>query len=331
MRKPEPEPQLQRVTELDVALVAGVSSSTVSRILNGTARVADAKRVAVERAIRELNYRPDQSARSLKMGTTMTVGVLTQHIDSPFFTRMLRGIEEGLAGTGYVHIIVSGNWSPAFEEERVRLLLARRIDGLIVLAGRLPDARLLEFGRHQPVVVIGRELEGRNVHGAWLDQVQAGYLATHHLLADGHRRIADIAGPPQLSDATQRQVGYLKAHEEFGLRPDPALTGQGDFLETGALMAMNRLLDAGQPFTALFAANDQTAYGARMALYRRGIRVPDDISVIGVDDLPAAAYITPAQTTVRQPLYEMGRHAASACCACSGTTSNSQRCRRSNW
>ena len=312
MSSTPPQNPSPRVTELDVAQAAGVSRSTVSRILNGTARVTPDKRAAVEAAIRQLNYRPDHAARSLKMGRSMTVGVLVQDIESPFFTRLLRGIEEGLAGSGYVAIIVTGHWNPVAEEERIQLLMARRVDGLVVLAGHLPDSRLLALAEHQPIVVTGRTLAGPAVDGVWFDQFEVGRMATRHLLDCGHRRIAHIAGPPDQADAVARHAGYVKALEESGLAPEPALIVRGDFTEIGGLLAMNRLLDGGVTFSAVFAANDQTAYGVRMALYRRGLRVPDDLSVIGVDDLPAAALLTPAQTTVRQPLYELGRYAASS-------------------
>lgn len=300
-------------TVIDVARVAGVSASTVSRILNGTARVADSKRTAVEEAIRQLDFRPNLSARSLKMGTTMTVGILAQDIESPFFTRAMRGIEEGLADSGYAPIIVSGHWNAVEEAQRIRLLMARRIDGLVILTGHLADEQIAQFARHQPIVVTGRKLQhDNNLVATWLDQTEAGYLATRHLLSLGHRRIAHIAGPRDHADAVDRLAGYHRAYEEANLTPDPALVTQGDFLESGGLLAMNRLLDSGTPFTAVFAANDQMSYGARMALYRRGIRVPDDVSIVGVDDLPASAYVTPPLTTVRQPIYEIGLFAARA-------------------
>lgn len=297
---------------IDVARAAGVSASTVSRILNGTARVADSKRAAVEEAIRKLDFRPNLSARSLKMGTTMTVGILAQDIESPFFTRAMRGIEEGLADSGYAPIIVSGHWNAAEEAQRIRILMSRRIDGLVILTGHLADAQIVEFARHQPIVVTGRKLQGHNLVATWLDQTEAGYIATRHLLSLGHRRIAHIAGPRDHADAVDRLAGYHRACEEANMKPDPALVTQGDFLESGGLLAMNRLLDSGTPFTAVFAANDQMSYGARMALYRRGIRVPDDVSIVGVDDLPASAYVTPPLTTVRQPIYEIGLFAARA-------------------
>jgi LacI family transcriptional regulator len=298
------------ITILEVARQAGVSPSTVSRVVNGSAGVSERKRIAVEETIRALDFRPNPSARSLKTGTTMSIGVVVQDLESPFFTRMLRGIEEGLADSGHIPIIVSGLWNAQEEQARIRLLAERRIDGLIVLAGHLSDEQLIEFARIQPVAVAGRRLMGPNLSGQWVDQDEAGHLATSHLLSLGHRRIAFIAGPDSHADARQRHAGYLSAHRAHGIEPNPALYAQGDFMETGGLLAMNRLLDAQAPFTAVFAANDQMAYGARVALYRRGVRVPDDISLVGVDDMPASAFMTPALTTVRQPLHEVGRHVA---------------------
>ncbi|MEW6706460.1 MAG: substrate-binding domain-containing protein [Pseudomonadota bacterium] len=296
---------------LDVAREAGVSPSTVSRFLNGSPRVSPHKREAVERAIKKLDFKPNLFARYLKSGTTMTIGVLGQDIESAFFTRAMRGVEEGLAGTGYAPMIVTGHWNAAEEAERIRMLMARRIDGLVILTGHLADAQIVEFARHQPIVVTGRCLEAPNVRSVGLDQEAGGHLATRHLLGLGHRSIAHIAGPQDQPDAAARRQGYLRALAEAGVKPDPALLVPGDFLEAGGLLAMNRLLDSGLPFTAVFAANDQLAFGARMALYRRGVRVPDDVSLVGVDDLPAAAYFTPPLTTVRQPIHEIGRRAAS--------------------
>ncbi len=295
-----------------MAREAGVSASTVSRILNGTARVASEKRTSVETVIRRLDFKPNLFARSLKTGTTMTVGILTHDVESPFFNRAMRGIEEGLTGTGYAPIIVSGHWNAGEESERIRLLLARRIDGLVILTGHLDDQQVVDFARHQPIVVTGRKLEAPNVRSRTLDQELGGYLATRHLLSLGHKRIAHIAGAKDHPDAIERYAGYARAHEEAGLQVTPELVVQGDFLESGGLLAMNRLFDSGQSFSAVFAANDQTSFGARVAMYRRGVRVPDDLSLVGVDDLPAAAYLTPPLTTVRQPIYEMGLFAAHA-------------------
>lgn len=300
------------VTLLDVARAAGVSPSTVSRILNGSAGVSEAKRAAVMEAIERLEFRPNLSARSLRQGRSMTIGVLTMDVESPFYGRAMKGIEAGLADTGYAPLIVSGHWNAAEEAERIQLLMARRVDGIVVLNGHLDAQRVLEFAGRQPMVMVGRELTGANLRSIKLDQAAGGQMATRHLLSMGHRRIAFIAGPSDHSDAIERLEGYRRAHTEAGLVPDPRLQVQGDFLEAGGLLAMNRLCDGGQTFTAVFCANDQTAYGARMALYRRGLRVPDDLSLVGYDDLPASAYLTPPLTTVRQPLHDMGLYAARA-------------------
>lgn len=297
------------VTLLDVAREAKVSASTVSRYLNGTARISAEKRLAVDKAINLLNFKPNLSARSLKTGTTMTVGILTQDIESLFFTRAMRGVEVGLDSSGYAPIIVSGQWNAKEEAERIRLLMARRIDGLVILTGHLDDAEIAQFARYVPIVVVGRMLDAPNILSTSVDQELGGYLATQHLIGLGHRRIAHITGPADNRDAQDRQLGYQRALQEAGIDFLPELVTRGNFMENGGLLAMNQLLDT-QRFTALFAANDQTAFGARVALYRRGVRVPDDISLIGMDDLPATTYCIPPMTTVRQPIYEMGLCAA---------------------
>ena len=306
------------VTVTDVAREAGVSVSTVSRIVNGTARVADDKRLAVEAAIARMNYRPNLHARSLKMGTSMTIGMLTQDIESPFLARVIRGFEEALMGTGYAPIVVSGHWNQKEEIERVGLLMARRIDGLVVLYGKLSDQQLLEISRRQPVVATGRRLEGPNIRTLQLDHEQGGYLAASHLLSLGHRRIAHISGPSFHKDAIERHAGSLRAHQEYGVELDPEIVFQGDFLEHGGVLAMNRLLDCGKNFTAVFAANDQSAMGAHLVMHRRGIRVPEDVSLMGFDDIPATAYLTPPLTTVRQPFFEIGHYLAQSLLALLG-------------
>jgi LacI family transcriptional regulator len=303
---------LSPVTVIDVAREAGVSPSTVSRILNGSARVTAEKKASVERAIGALGFMPNLFARSLKSGRTMTIGLLTQDVESQFFGSAVRGIEAGLAGTGFAAIVASGHWDAGEEAARVRLLMARRIDGLVILGGHLGDEDIIEFARHQPIVVTGKKLTAHNLRSFAFDQETGGYLATRHLLALGHRRIAHIAGPSDQFDATQRRAGYERALREASVPLDPALLAQGDFHEASGMLAMERLLENARPLTAVFAANDQMALGARMALYRRGVRVPEEVSIVGVDDIPAAAYSTPPLTTIRQPIYEIGLAAASA-------------------
>ncbi|WP_343633992.1 LacI family DNA-binding transcriptional regulator, partial [Roseateles sp.] len=226
-----PEP----ATVQDVARLAGVSPATVSRILTGSARVAEDKRRAVEAAIQKLKFRPNLSARGLRSGSTHTIGVLTQELESPYFANAAKGVDQALTGSGYAPIVVPGHWNPEEEAERVALLTARKVDGLIVLGGRLSDAQIAELAQQQPVAVIGRRMSAPGVIAFYQDQVEGGRLATEHLIALGHRRIAHIAGPSSHVDAQERKAGFMLAHRQAGLSVDPALIVEGDFMEGGGI------------------------------------------------------------------------------------------------
>lgn len=307
------DPTPPNVTLEEIARAAGVSPSTVSRILNGTVRVSSAKRQAVEQAIAQFRYRPNVLARSLASGRTDTIGVLTQTVASPFYAEWLRAIEDALFEPGLTPVFVSSRWNLEEERSRIEQFIARRVDGIIILHGQLDETRLEEFSRQTPIVVLGRTLEERpSLVGFPIDNVQGAFDATQHLIAQGHRKIAFIAGPTSHTDALERLVGYRMALEEAGIGFDAIRVEQGDFLETGGVAAMERLFERDVGFTAVFCANDQTAYGARLVLYRRGLRVPEDISLVGFDDVPTSLYTTPPLTTVRQPIYQLGRQAAEA-------------------
>ncbi len=307
---PPARAKTEPATVADVARLAGVSPATVSRILNGTARVAEEKRQAVEAAIQKLKFRPNLSARGLRSGSTHTIGVLTQELESPYFASAAKGVDEALTGSGYAPIVVPGHWNPQEEAERAALLMARKVDALIVLGGRLTDAQIAELAHQQPVAVVGRRVAAPDVFSFFQDQVEGARLATQHLIALGHRRIAHIAGPANHADAQERKEGFMLAHREAGLTVDPALIVEGDFMEGGGIAAMNALLDAGRGCTAVFCANDQSLWGAKLALHRRRIAVPAAMSLVGFDDLPQSQYMSPPVTTVRQHTFEMGQAAA---------------------
>lgn len=296
----------------DVARLAGVSPSTVSRILNGSARVASDKRQAVEAAIERLHFKPNLSARSLRSGSSMTIGVLAQDFASPYFGSAIQGLDDGLRGSGYSPIVVPGHWNPREEAERMELLMARNVDAIAVLGGHLPDGDILRFAQQQPIVVTDRTLVGPNVQAFGFDQREGGRMATAHLIGLGYRHIAHIGGMPGHDDAVRRREGFVLAHAEAGLPVDPQIIIESDFQAAGGVLAMSRLLDLRVPFTAVVCANDQTLLGARLALQRRGLRVPEDISLVGFDDLPDSAYMSPPITTVRQPIYELGLTVAAA-------------------
>ena len=295
-----------------VAERSGVSPSTVSRILNGTAVVSDAKREAVERAIADLGFVPNPVARGLAGGRTLSVGVVTQAIDSPFYGIALRGIEDELDKAGYSALFVSGHWNAVEEARCIDALRARRVDGIIVLTGRLSDATLRNCAKTVPVVVTGRTLKAPGLVSLNFDNVAGARMATEHLIALGHRRIAFITGDPAHPDAIEREQGYRAALEAAGIAFAPSLVAPGQFHEESGRLAMEHLLQARQRFTAVFAANDQMAFGAALALHQRGLRVPDDMSLVGFDDLAASVYTLPPLSTVHQPGYELGSLAATS-------------------
>lgn len=295
-----------------VAEASGVSLSTVSRILNGTAVVSAEKRTAVERAIAQLQYVPNPVARGLAGGRTASVGVITQAIDSPFYGMAMRGIEDEFSKAGFSALFVSGNWDSVQEAHCLEVLRSRHVDGIIALSARFTDQVLRGYAKTLPIVVTGRSLKAPGLFALNFDNFEGGWLATHHLLTLGHRRIAFIAGDQHHDDAGERLRGYRAALEAAGLQFNPALVVPGTFGEESGLLAVERLLDRREPFTAIFSANDQMAFGAALALHRRALRVPEDVSLIGFDDLPGAMFQTPPLSSVRQPVYELGRLAAAA-------------------
>lgn len=306
-RKPNTPVKLE-----EVALAAGVSPSTVSRILNGTAEVSELKKKAVGDAIAKLGFVPNPVARGLAGGRTLSIGVITQAIDSPFYGAALNGIEDQLDPAGYCPLFVSGRWDAVVEARCISVLLARRVDGIIVLTGRLSDQALKACARIVPTVVTGRSVKSPGLFSLNFDNFEGGRLATSHLIELGHRRIAFVNGEQDHPDATERLRGYRAAIKAAGIAYEPKLVVKGAFSEASGLEAVDKLIASGERFTAIFAANDQMAHGAMLGLHRHSLRVPGDVSVIGFDDLPISVYAIPPLSTVHQPAYELGRLAATA-------------------
>ncbi len=298
------------VTIADIALTAGVSASTVSRVLSGANKVSEAKREAVLKAVSDLNYHPNMFARGLASGQSMTIGVLTQNFGSPFYDAIIQGIVQRLNKTGYFPIFADGQWQQEMEVEAIQAMMRRQIDGLIVLGGYLTVDELKELAGNIPVVIVARKLAGFEENCVSIDNVEAACRATQHLIELGHRQIVHICGPMDHPDARDRRDGYLKALAEAGIEPDPELIIDGAFRRQSGVLAVEMLLSRRTTFSAVFAANDQMAFGTRLGLYRRGIRVPEDVSLVGFDDEPAAAFMIPPLTTVRQPAVQLGLEAA---------------------
>jgi LacI family transcriptional regulator len=215
-----------------------------------------------------------------------------------------------LEPAGYSALFVSGHWDEAIEKRCIDTLKSRRVDGLIILNGRMGDAELKALAKALPVVVTGRAIKAPGLGAFDFHNVEGARLATQHLIDLGHRDIAHLSGDVVHPDARERLEGYRLALEAAGLPYRPELVETGMYFEDGGRDATQRLLDRGARFTAIFAANDQMAFGASVVLHKQGLRVPEDVSLVGFDDLAQASYMAPPLSTVHQASHELGRAAA---------------------
>ncbi|WP_420628147.1 LacI family DNA-binding transcriptional regulator [Candidatus Leptofilum sp.] len=306
----------RKITIEDIAQKANVSISTVSRVLRKSSGVRASKREAVLQAVADLDYRPNVFAQSLASGQSMTIGVITQNFGSPFYDGILAGILQGLESSDYSALFADGRWDRVIEQRAVETFTDRRVDGLIFVGGQLSESFLAEVGQRIPTVVVARELASMNSNCIFADNFKAAYELTNYLIEAGHRNIAHITAKMHyqeaVTDVEQRLRGYKQALVDAGLSPDPRLIVEGNLQQQSGALAIEMLLMEKQPFSAIFAANDAMALGARLGLYRRGLRVPDDVSLVGFDDEASAAYMVPPLTTVRQPSVQMGQEAAQA-------------------
>jgi DNA-binding LacI/PurR family transcriptional regulator len=304
----------QRATIEDVAASAGVSVATVSRALRGLPNVADHTRARIERIASEMDYRADPAASRLAAGRSRAIAVAVPMLDGWYYSHVVAGVEAVFAEAGYDTIVVGlGSFANGRRVLEAAGPIYRRVDGLICVDVSLTDDELVRLQRERMAIVyVGPHADG--VPSLGIDDVAVGRLATDYLLGLGHRRIAMIHG--QHSDSTgsaaphRRQLGYELALTHAGLVPDPALYVPGYFDITGGYEALARLLAIAEPPTAVFALSDEMAFGVLWAARDRGIRVPDDLSVVGVDDHDGSPVV--GLTTVHQDVAEHGAHAARA-------------------
>jgi LacI family transcriptional regulator len=310
------------VTIRDVAERSGFSSATVSIVLNNAplARyIPDTTKGRIRRAAEHLGYRPNLFARSLRGRRSHTVGVMVFDMTDPYCTLVLRGIENTLYQSSFLPILTDVHNERSRFERYLEMLLDRRIEGLVVLANWLfVDINVLaDLEKNNiPTATVGRELKNDNISSVIADNAAGAYAALEHLHSLGHRKIAFIRGPRQLTDTEPRWRGVRTLARERDLEIDSRLVV--DLPESGdpfssfeqGYKLTEELLHRHRPFTALMAFDDMTAFGAIRALNRAGIRVPDQCSVIGFDDVAPAAIYSPALTTVRQPMEIMGTAAA---------------------
>jgi LacI family transcriptional regulator len=298
-------------TMKDVAKLAGVSVATVSRVLNNNPNVSPELRSKVLKAVEELNYRRDRVARSLRVRTSLIIGLIISDIQNPFFTSVVRGVEDAAYDHGYTLLLCNSDEDPAKERLYIDIMLAERVAGVIISPVAEVDNysnTLLQAG--VPIVAMDRRMRDLDVDTVVVNNVEGAYQAVSHLIELGHRQIGFIGGPSRTTTGRERQEGYKKGLSDHGLVVDPNLVRVGDFKQDSGHWAACELLALEDRPTALFAANNLMTLGTLNAIHEEGLSIPQDIAIVGFDDMPWAPSLAPPLTAVAQPTYELGRTAA---------------------
>jgi len=300
---------MKKVTIRDVAAAAGVSYQTVSRVINERPDVAEETRRRVRQVIEELGYQPSAVARGLASKRTYTLGLITADFSDYFFSQVIVGAEIEAREHGYFFMLCSTERNPDDEPEYLRLLTERQVDGILFARPSTEqDSRHIVslLRRDVPLVTTAYHVPGEDLTVVDVDNVDGGLQATQCLIDGGRWHIGMITGPPDWKSVKDRSIGYRLALERAGIPFDESVIEHGDWSYGSGYEATRRLLERNTRFTALFVQNDRMATGAIQALRQAGHRIPDDVAIVGYDDIPAAAYCHPPLTTIRQPMQQVG-------------------------
>lgn len=310
------------VTLMDIARACGLSVSTVSIVLSEaplSRNVAEKTRQLIKTTAQQLGYHPDAYARSLRLRRSQTVGILAYDLSDLYCIPIVRGIQEGLQPASYLPLLMDASTRRALFDSYLQMALERRAEGVIVIGNWVFDETnlLADVEKNNvPIIIVSRDLTASGVSSVLVDNEAGGAMALRHLHAQGHRKIAVIRGPDEMFDSAPRWAGVQREAKHSGIRIDPRLVLKLPNVVDptsgfeGGVDCARRLQGSGLAFTAIIAVDDLTALGAVRGLSEAGVRVPEDCSVVGFDDLLPAAVATPGITTIRQPLREMGLLAA---------------------
>jgi LacI family transcriptional regulator len=294
----------------DIALMAGVSTATVSYVINGTRFVSPELRDRVLAAVAALDYRPNAVAQSLRQKRTRTIGLIIPDNSNPFFAEVAKGVEDAGYEAGVSVMLCNSDGTFDRELRYLQLLRDKQVEGVVLIATTPRVDHLAGIvERAIPAVVFYRNVPQFDVDTLVVDNFGGGYLATRHLIELGHTRIACVAPASVDSPSSRRVGGFRQAMQDAGLPIDEILIYHGDNRFAGGRDGVEFLLSTGRPFTAIFAGNDVMAVGAIRRLQQSGFAVPGDVSVVGFDGIALGDYVSPALTTVRQPRYDAGRTA----------------------
>lgn len=296
----------------EVAERAGVSIATVSRVVNAPGTVRAETRARVERVIRETGYRPSRVARRLRVerGRSRLVGLMIPDIQNPFFAEVVRGAEDVAQARGYAVFLGNSDEDPAKERRYLEVMLAEQVDGVILPPHSTTDPAVDELlAEGVPLVCVDRRVDRARVDTVVVDSVRGAFEATEHLIGLGHRRIGFIEGRARVSTSRERLEGYRRALAEHGIPEAPELVRAGDSRLAGGRERTAELLALPDRPTALLVGNSLMTLGALESIQAAGLRIPEEIALVGYDDMPWALAVRPALTVVRQPGHELGRRA----------------------
>lgn len=295
------------VKMIDVAKVANVSSATVSRVLRNPETVKETTRKKVLDVIQELNYQPNILARNLRRNETNTILVVVPNILNTVFSGIIEGIEAEAAGNGYRVLLANTNNNVENEFGLIELLKQKQTDGMILFSAKMESQVLLDLSENYPIVLTTAYIDGLKVPTVSIDNISSSRRAVEHLIKLGHTRIAHISGPIEFSSSRDRYKGYQQAMIHNDLEIDSLLVQEGDFSLESGYNQMMKFLAMENPPSAIFSANDEMAMGVVKAAKEHGIQVPDEIAVVGFDNISFSSIFEPSLTTISQPLYKMGQ------------------------
>ncbi|MGD8457449.1 MAG: LacI family DNA-binding transcriptional regulator [Anaerolineales bacterium] len=301
----------KHITIKQVAELAGVSTATVSRVISGSGPVSKKLLNRVQKAIEQLDYHPNQTARRLRRRNTKFVGVIISDIQNPYFSTLVEGIESVLLENGYLLLLGNTSEDPEREQQHLDIFMSEHVSGVIFASTGDDISSYKKFrAAGVPLVAVDRKLTDLEVDSIQLANDEAAFKAVSHFLTEGHQRIGLISGPENLSTGSERRAGYQRAILSDGLPIDQTLIQISNFRQEGGYQSMGALLDLPKPPTAVLVANNLMTLGALQMIHERNLNIPDQVSLIGFDDMAWASSLRPPLTVLAQPVYEMGITAA---------------------